>query len=238
MENRLSLMKSEEVEKRCFPRFPFNRMTFKGRDRVFAVSDISYEGMRLALKDGEHSYKTGMALEGELHWKRWSLNIKGEVKWVDQGALGVAFGRTKALKKEIHRFLSLEHILQEMRLIDREGFHLELPNSLRYWLQADAPVEMFVWSHGDGEIAGFHILMLGQFIEYKDGKGLRSGVILERGDHDTPLVPEDEFIFQMDSDIDDFKLARARDIVAGLRSEHLPSEAKDFLKIKLGLSTE
>ncbi len=241
MENHLSLIKTDfqELEKRIFPRFPFNYLTFKGEgDRVFAVKDISYSGMQLLLKNGGHNYRSGDLLKGTLNWRGATLDLQGLVKWVSGESLGIAFNEDGALEENVRCFLSIDNIISGMRPVHQGGFDLEFPSNLKYWLQADGPVEIFIWRHNDGEISRFQILMLGTFIEYEDGKGLKSGQVVNRKNLDTPLVQEDEFLLQMDEVVDKAILSFAQDIVAKLPGEHLPVEARDFLRVKLGLSTE
>lgn len=240
MENHLSLIKTDfqEIEKRVFPRFPFSYLTFKaqnGTDHVFAVKDISFTGMQLSLIDGGHPFKNGQNVAGELHWKGASLALDAEVKWVHGQRLGVEFSNSKNFEKEIKCFLSIENIIRGMRALHKTPMDLELPGDLHYWLQADGPVEVFVWCHKDGEISRFQLIMMESFVEYQDGKGLKSGRVLTKRDLDTPLVTEDEFIFEMDERLDDERLDFAREIVGHIPENFLPSSVFDFLRLKLSI---
>ena len=122
-----------------------------------------------------------------------------------------------------------------MRPLHQSSMDLEMPTGLRYWLQADGPVEIFVWCHAHSDISRFQLIMMDSFVEYQDGKGLKSGRVVTKRDLDTPLVKEDEFVFEMDERLDDNRLGFARDIVTHLPSEFLPDNVLDFLKLKLGL---
>lgn len=241
MENHLSLIKTgyQEIEKRVFPRFPFNYLTFKGQngqERVFAVKDISFTGMQLGLKDGGHPYKVGQAIVGELHWRGAILNLEAEVKWVHGQRLGLKFQEGEKFEGEIKDFLSIENIVKGMRALHNSTMDLDLPSDLRYWLQADGPVEVFVWCHNDGEISRFQLVMMESFVEYQDGKGLKSGRVLTKRDLDTPLVQEDEFVFEMDETLDEERLSFAKSIIKEIPAEYLPSEVFDFLRLKLRIS--
>ena len=243
MESHLGIIKTDntsELEKRVLPRFPFNALTFKGEDAVvFSVRDISYSGMQLFLKNGEHSFKLDALIEGALRWKGQTLKVKGQVKWTKEHCLGVAFVENKTMRKNIGDFFSVDNMIAGLRLIDEEEFDLKLPTNLKYWLQNDEAMEIFIWCHSDGEISAFQILLLGDFVEYKDGKGLKSGKVIKRRELDTPLVQEDKFYLQMDQAIDEAKLKFAQNIVNKLGEKNLcPLEIIDFLKIKLGLNTE
>ena len=238
MDQKLSLIKTDyqDVEKRVFPRFPFSFLTFKGKeDHVFEVKDISMTGMQLSLKDGGHTYRQEDQVTGELHWKGASLAIIGRVMWVQGSRLGVEFNINDTFDGEIKNFLSIDNIISGMRPVHRNSMDLELPSNLKYWLQADGPVEVFVWRHNDGEVARFQVIMLDNFIEYEDGKGLKSGQVLTKRDLDTPLVKEDEFLFQIDQVLDEDKLSFAQQIVSKLPEGFLPEEAKEFLQVKLGM---
>ena len=240
MENHLSLIKTgyQDIEKRILPRFPFNYLIFKSNkadSRVFAVKDISYSGMQLSLKDGGHSFKIGEKITGELHWKGATLGLEADVKWVHGQRLGVAFSADDSFDDNIKNFLSISNIIKSMRPLHQSSMDLEMPTGLRYWLQADGPVEIFVWCHAHSDISRFQLIMMDSFVEYQDGKGLKSGRVVTKRDLDTPLVKEDEFVFEMDERLDDNRLGFARDIVTHLPSEFLPDNVLDFLKLKLGL---
>lgn len=240
MENHLSLIKTgyQDIEKRVFPRFPFNYLTFKaqnGLERVFAVKDISYTGMQLSLKDGGHPYKSGQDLQGVLHWRGASLELSAEVKWVHGQRLGVEFNAGKHFESQIKNFLSFDNIIKGMRALHHSTLDLDLPSDLSYWLQADGPVEIFVWCHKDGEISRFQMIMMESFVEYQDGKGLKSGRVLTKRDLDTPLVQEDEFVFEMDERISEERLAFAKEITKRIPDHFLPERVLEFLRLKLGL---
>lgn len=240
MENHLSLIKTgfQDIEKRVFPRFPFNYLTFKaknGSERVFAVKDISYTGMQLSLKDGGHPYKNGQELSGELHWRGSQLSLSAQVKWVHGQRLGLEFSNSASFEGQIKDFLSIENIIKGMRALHKLPMDLELPGDLHYWLQADGPVEVFIWCHKDGEISRFQLIMMDCFVEYQDGKGLKSGRVLTKRDLDTPLVQEDEFVFEMDERLDDERLSFSRDIVSHIPKDFLPESVFDFLRLKLGM---
>ncbi|MAF76745.1 MAG: hypothetical protein CME63_17005 [Halobacteriovoraceae bacterium] len=240
MENHLSLIKTgyQDIEKRILPRFPFNYLIFKSscnEPHVFAVKDISYSGMQLSLKDGGHSFKIGEAISGELHWKGAILSLDADVKWVHGQRLGVEFKVDPSFDDQIKNFLSISNIIKSMRPLHRSPMELDIPTDLKYWLQADGPVEIFVWCHAHSEISRFQLIMMDSFVEYQDGKGLKSGKVVTKRDLDTPLVTEDEFVFEMDERLDDDRLKFARDIVSHLPQEYLPESVFDFLKLKLGL---
>lgn len=238
MDGQLNLIKTgyQEVEKRIFPRFPFCFLTFKGnsgRNHAFEVVDISFTGMQLGLKSGGHSYTEGQEISGAVHWKGESLEISGVVKWVRGQRLGVKFSQNDSLLGGIKKFLSVENIVRSMRPVHGSDIDMDMPSNLKFWVRADGPFEIFVWRHNDGEVARFQIIMMEHFVEWQDGKGLKTGRVISKRDLDTPLICEDEIVFQIDEAIDDHKMTMASELVQALGEGHLPEGARSFLGLKL-----
>lgn len=238
MEGQLNLIKTgyQDVEKRIFPRFPFCFLTFKGESssaQAFEVVDISYTGMQLGLKDGGHTYKEGQELKGEIHWKGSKLNIVGKVKWVSGKRLGVKFSPDEKQESKIKTFLSIDNIVKSMRPVHGHDIDMDVPSNLKYWVRADGPFEIFVWRHNDGEVSRFQIIMMENYVEWYDGKGLKTGRVISKRDLDTPLICEDEVMFQVDEVVDQQKIEMACDIVTALGDSHLPEGARSFLSLKL-----
>ena len=237
MDRQLNLVNTsyQEVEKRVFPRFPLTVLLFKSASnekQVFEVLDISYTGMKISLKDGEHLYKNSDDIKGVLHWKSARLEIKGNVKWTKDKQVGVSFNLTKELSKEIKDFLSISNIIAGMRPIHHTDF--ELPADLKYWLRSEGPVELFVWQHRGGNMSKFQLIMLDSFIEWEDGAGLRSGRVLTQRACDLPLSSEEEFMFEIDQGIDMEKIKFARDVSRSIPESFLPKEVCNFILLKLG----
>ncbi|MBF0362319.1 MAG: PilZ domain-containing protein [Oligoflexia bacterium] len=243
MDRHLNLIKSEfaRQEKRVFPRFPYCFLTFRSdkqdinESKIFEVKDISFTGMQLALKNGEHNYKEKDVLKGNIHWLGMELTIKGVVKWVSSDRIGLAFNREKALISSIRDFLSIKNIVMGIKSIhnSQHDFSIELPSSLKYWLRADGLLEIFIWQHKDGEFSKFQILMLENFVEWEDGIGLKSGRALGRKDIETPLSVDGEFTFEIDHELDISKLNLFSDIISHLEEKHLPRNVIQFLELKL-----
>jgi len=239
MESHLNLIKTDfkEVEKRVLPRFPFSYLTFKGKKeakKVFEVKDISFSGMQLCLKDGGHIYVPGNEVLGKLHWHGVEVNITGRVQWVNGQRLGVEFLEEDANYSNLKDFLSYESLSQKLKPLHKVEMDLELPNNLKYWLRADGPVEIFIWNHNDGESSRFQIILMEQFVEWEDGKGLVTGRVLTKRDVETPLVASDEFVFQMDQKPDRQRLDNAKRFVSYIREDLISKNAKEFLLVKLG----
>jgi hypothetical protein len=239
MDRRLNLVKTEyqQTEKRIFPRFPFSYLTFQDNSsdqHTYEVKDISYTGMQLSLRSGGHSYQPGDSVSGEIHWRAAKLTVSGKVAWVKGQCLGLAFEASETLDRGLKEFLSIENIVSGMRPVHEENIGLELPSNLKYWVRADAPVEIFIWRHKDGELSRFHMILLNNLVEWEDGKGIKTGQIVSKRDLETPLTLEDELLFEIDDNVSDERMSFAQDVVGNLNERCLPREVIDFLCLKIG----
>lgn len=220
-------------EKRTFPRFPYCFLTFKANkeSHVFEVKDISHSGMQLAFRDGEHHYQNDNQIKGKMHWQGREVELEGEIKWSTPERIGVKF--SESFLDDVKSFLSIDNIVKSLRPLHQSGLDLEVPRSLKYWLRGDGPNEIFVWCHPDGEFSRFHFIIMQNFIEWEDGKGVQTGKALTKRDLDTPLITEDEFVFEMDDYIDEEKTNLALKLLNTLPEQLLSSETIDFIRLKL-----
>ena len=240
MTRHLNLVESdfEQMEKRVLPKFPFCYLTFKESEdnlNVYEVKDISKTGMQLCLKNGEHSYKSHSDIQGNLSWLGTRLEVLGTVKWINENRLGVEFTHAKNHKENIKDFLKMDNFITALKPIHKVEYGTALPRNLKYWLRADGPVEIFVWSHADGENSKFQFLIMEHFIEWTDGEGLRTGRIMSKRDIDTPLVSSDEFVFKIDNHLDEEKIDLAKVLCMRIDNSKMPTETIDFIKLKLGI---
>jgi hypothetical protein len=233
MERRFNLIKSdfEKHEKRVLPRFPFCYLTFKPDDnsRIYEIKDISHTGMQLCLKEEEHSFKTEHTLKGHIHWMGSHLDITGIVKWHTPHRVGVEFIKRREVFEKIQNFLNIDNLVKRLKPLHKLNEGLDIPARLKYWLRSDGPVEVFIWQHGNGEIAKSQILFLDTFLEWVDGEGMKTGRILSKRNVDSPLLSEDEWIFQIDSGVDPDKLGRVKQLIQHLSEEFIPEEVQTFL---------
>lgn len=237
MERRFNLIKSdfEKHEKRILPRFPFCYLTFKSDDnsRVYEIKDISHTGMQISLKENQHQFAEDAALKGCIHWHGKSLDIAGTVKWTTTNRLGVEFQKKREILEKVQDFLQLEELVKKLKPLHKLNEGLEIPARLKYWLCSDGPVEIFIWQHGDGEIAKFQVLFMEIFVEWEDGAALKTGRILSKRNVDSPLLTEDEWVFQIDANLAEEKLGRSKRLVNLISEDLLPSEVKSFLSRQL-----
>ncbi len=233
MERRFNLIKSdfEKHEKRILPRFPFCYLTFKSDDtsRVYEIKDISHTGMQISLKTDEDGFKEDSVLKGHIHWLGKNLDISGIVKWHTQNRLGVEFAKKRDVLEKVQSFLEMEEMVKRLKPLHKVEGGLEIPARLKYWLRSDGPVEVFVWQHNDGEIAKCQLLFLETFVEWEDGVGLKTGRILSKRNVDSPLLTEDEWVFQIDMDVDVQKLERVKLLLTHIGEDLLPREVSTFL---------
>lgn len=233
MERRFNLIKSdfEKHEKRILPRFPFCYLTFKSDDtsRVYEIKDISHTGMQISLKNDDDSFKEESVLKGHIHWLGKNLDISGIVKWHTPNRLGVEFAKKRDVLEKVQNFLQMDEMVKRLKPLHKVEGGLEIPARLKYWLRSDGPVEVFVWQHGDGEIAKAQFLFLETFVEWEDGVGLKTGRILSKRNVDSPLLTEDEWVFQIDQDVDVQKLDRVKGLITHIGEDLLPREVSTFL---------
>jgi len=238
MPGHLNLVESdfEKLEKRVLPRFPFCYLTFKcsnSLNHIFEVKDISFSGMQLSLKNGEHGIKQNDNIHGLIHWGPREVEITGNVKWSKGLRVGVEFSTSANSREEIDNFLKIDSLAEHLKPVHLVDYGVDLPVKLKYWLRADGPVEIFVWQHDDGELSKFQILIMENFVEWEDGKGLKTARVISKRDVDTPLISEDEIVFKIDPSIDDIKVGRAAKLISGIRDAYLPERAANFISMKL-----
>ncbi len=238
----LNLVPSEsgKIEKRVFPRYPLNHLTFRIKEdseralSTFEVVDISLSGMQVEKKIGDQDFKRGDHIQGIISWYGQKCDIFGVVKWSKGNRIGVLFDESPLAQEKIQGFLNIDHFIQNLKPLHDKKFGISKPQELHYWLRADGPLELFVWSYNGGqEIAKFQIIMFRDFVEWEDNLGNKSGTVLTRRDLETPLFTEDEFAFQLDSKLDGQKLKRAEKFIQKIPRSYLDPEVHAFLLRKI-----
>ncbi len=237
MDRHLNLVSTSanKEEKRVFPRFPFSSLTFKAscNDEItFSVADISYSGMQINLKNGKHALKEDNTIDGLIHWHGREVAISATVVWVDGEKIGLTFSESD--QSAVKEFLSIEHIVKGLRPLHLHSLGIEKPQSLKYWLKAASALEVFIWTYPDGEYEKIQFSFIQNFVEWVDGKGVKTGKINEKSNRETPLYTEDELTLSIDNIADPDKLEFAIECLDHIPEDKLPLETKEFIKRKLG----
>jgi hypothetical protein len=73
------------------------------------------------------------------------------------------------------------------------------------------------------------------YIQWKDGQGLKTARIISKRDVDTPLITEDEFVIKVDTVVDDNKIDLASALISHVDADLLTTQCVDFIKMKLGI---
>jgi hypothetical protein len=222
------------IEKRIIPSFPFSFLTFKNLGKptpqVFEVREISLTGAQFLLKDGKLNIAPDQELEGEFHWKGKSHKVTGSVVWVRDKRFGLKFKNSIGMSE----FLSIQNILDAMQVLHKNPLNIQYPPNLKYWLHSDGPVEILVWDHPDGEWKEFQFIYFKNFIEWVDGSGLKTGVVLTRRNSETSIFDQEEFLFQIDQTPDNSKIEGILPLLEKIPNDFLPSGIISFFKLKLG----
>jgi hypothetical protein len=169
------------------------------------------------------------SLTGTIHWLGKSLTISGLVKWNTSNRLGVEFLKKSEILSQVQQFLNLKDLVHRLKPLHKMNDGLEIPAKIKYWLRADGPVEIFVWRHNDGEVSKVQVLYFESFVEWEDGRGVQTGRIVSKRNVDTPLISEDEWLFQIDRDLDGEKINQAKKLIGALSEEHVPTETQSFI---------
>ena len=231
MRNQMHSFKDRERKfiKRVFPRYPFSFLVFKASGMAFQIKDISFRGMQISLKDGEHDLSVGDVLKGELHWKGEVLEIHFRVKWVNKDSVGGGFERDGEFDEKIQSFFCAENIISGLRPLHLQKDGPDLPDNLKYWFKSDGSVEFFVWCRNGGEIYSFQGIVLDKFFEWEEGKGVWMGNILKYRDWETPLECKEEFFLEEDTGSDSFMVELFHKIFSQLPGDYLSEDDRKFL---------
>jgi hypothetical protein len=234
----LSLIKSEEVasERRRLPRFPFCYLLFRpeNSDHCLEVKDISQTGMQMVQKEGKIPYEEGQTIAGSVMWHGKEIEVKGKAVWCSSQSSGVHFELDQKLRQNLEDFFSVDHIVAHLRPVHEQKIGIDLPNNLKVWLKTDGPVELYIWQHNDGEVSHFQVVLWDQFLEWRDGEGIKTGKIISSRDLETPLNSENEFYFRPDTHQSTGpKIDRVTYFLEAIHEDLLGHETKSFMLRKL-----
>ena len=232
---------SHPAEKRIFPRFPFAFLFFRTKiqksDLTCHVLDISLDGMQIEMTTDEVELRSGQDSQGEIHWLGESLLVKGKIKWVFQKRAGIEFQLDEKNKIMLEKLLAAEAISKQFKpihdILPKIRPDFELPQGLFLWLRAEGPFEIFAWKNNN-EIYRFQILMLNQFVEWRQDSDRLTGQIQFRRESELPLTLEKECLFVFDPRPNQTLINKAKDLIIPINQQILPRETQNFFIEKLG----
>ncbi|MCB9091572.1 MAG: PilZ domain-containing protein [Halobacteriovoraceae bacterium] len=225
----------DKIEKRILPRFPLNHLTFRlteddsAHHTTFEIKDISFSGMQIERKLGDVMKSKGDTISGVISWFGEKCAIQGKVVWLRDKRMGIHFDDGAILREKISNFLNIENFVGKMKALHQEKYGIKRPNGLRYWLKADGAAEIFVWSSDNSEVAKFQIIVLGSFVEWIQGEGMRTGEVVSRRDTDIPLISEDEFAFHLDNEVSMRKIYEAHRLMENIPEQYMDNEISEFI---------
>jgi hypothetical protein len=232
---------AQPSEKRVLPRFPFAYLFFRtsrnNKDITCHVHDISYEGMQIELMTDESEFRIGQDASGEINWLGETLKVSGKIKWVYQKRAGIEFQLDGPNLNLLKKLLASEAISKQFKpiheILPKVRPDFELPQDLFLWLRAEGPFEIFAWKKNN-EIYRFQILMLNQFVEWRQELDQLTGHIQFRRESELPLTLEKECLFVFDPRPDSALITKAKDLLSQINHRILAQNIQDFFLQKLG----
>lgn len=215
----------KEKERRRFPRLPVTSVVFKtDAGRIFAVSDLSPEGMGLYSIEGAHSFKVGQLISGVLRFMQELFPLEAKVMWVQNSAFGVSWEEDFWPKTSLMRYLQQDELLFfKMKDLHAQRQILDLPEDLKYWFACDARWQLMVWtSERQNHISHFEWRFFNRLLEWSEECGLRSGIVSHQ---------KNEILFDQQLDLSLLELAKK--ILNHFPSQHLKDSDQSFLEMRL-----
>ena len=232
MDAKLSLVK-ENQEKRLFPRCSLPSLTFKVQEEemVFQVANISSTGMRILVKIGSHSLSEGEKVTGFIRWRGQEIKVRARVAWTSPTEAGLSFHTPQGIAPI---FFSPQVIQGGLKALHLPPFAKEkTPPQLKCWLKSGSLFEFFLWTYQSGGYKKIQALFIGHFVEWRDGRGLKTGTLLTQEERDTPLMEQGELTIRLDKSVDHQKVLPVRRILEEVSEDKIQKSAKDFILIKL-----
>lgn len=228
-------------EKRLFPRFPYNFLTFSPGDKVYEIIDITKDCIVFnVVLDGEENqnlFKVNDKISGKIHWHGLEIILSGIVESIIDSRVEISFIHSQKSLISLDEFLNIENLMKGLRPLHNSSFDIEHPPTLKYWLHGDGPLDLFFWVYENNEYSSFQMILLHDFIEWIDGKGLRTGQAQRKRIIETPLISEDEYRVLIDPVLNNQRIEKGL-IFLDLIKEHpkyplIPLPAMEFLRRNL-----
>jgi hypothetical protein len=154
----------------------FDLFSSSARKRL-NVTNVSTTGIGFS-KDEDSSWQAlGQKLTGQLNLRNSSFRVSLEVRHVTQGTVGCKFISTEtSLEKAIEDYLVYEITALGLKSVDKE--HLATTEEGEpHWFIDPKGNELYVIEKNN-ELLRFHIVFLGNYVEWKKGNLVKVGIVL------------------------------------------------------------
>ncbi len=239
MKSNLELVPSsnQQIHKEhiLLPRYPLHLMTFKCSEHghTLEICDISTVGMQVENKLMNISWKTKTPVLGTLRFQGKQIDISAEVIWVKQGRAGLKF-TTKALQQQIaETVLDIGQLVSNMRALHLNVAQ-EKPLNLKYWFQANGPLEWLIWSGYQESLSSCLWIYSHFFVQWNSREGIKTGRIYrQRGGNDDWNLMEGECVLLMDPEINEDLMNKLSFFMTHFSAENFHGDDFAILKAKL-----
>lgn len=198
---------------------------FKENSKVYAVVDLSLEGMALRMIDQEdlHLFPIMRVIEGEMSLSGKKIRIRAKVVNIRQDIVGCEFefrssGLDTSAARELAEYLRPERLAQELKPMDAEDAHVT-------WYRSRAGTHILLRRNAKGESQWLGVFILGSFVEWRVGQGLSTGRVAGAADEAVAqgLARFDTMILDKDPKPDRGKCKIALDLI---QDSELPKNLK------------
>jgi hypothetical protein len=166
----------QSEERRRLPRLNLSgeqfRLTQTGQmnGKIFAVVDLSRNGMALRLIDSEdlRAFPVAGVVEGQLNLNRQKYQVSARVKNVRPDVVGCEFENLSVgIQDALKRCLDPEFLGKELRPIPASGSTL--------WYHGPSGTDVLLWRGVDGQYRKMTIYIQGNYIQWESDQGASTG---------------------------------------------------------------
>ncbi len=211
--------------RRKFPRLTPTSAQFKHQEsgKIYSTLDLSAEGLALLILDSKDFifFTLGASLEGTLNLKREKHAVTLKVCSIGKERIGCIFVTLEqSLRIKIQQLLDPEKLAQELKIFP------SLPLD-QVWYHGSYGTDLFFIRGGDEGFQSFIFYILGSFIGWDTGKGLRTGEVayLDEKCEEKGIFRYETLELKQDSEKSSIKLGIAKTLVL---SSKLPQELKQW----------
>jgi hypothetical protein len=222
------------TERRRLPRLNFAGEQFRlqgqayPNGKIFAVVDLSRQGMALRLIDPEdlRIFSVAAEIQGTLNIRREKFPIRARVRNVRPDVVGCEFENLESVTAEaLKRFLDPDSLGQELRPIPASG-------QGTLWYHGPSGTDLLLWRGIDGQYHRLTLYVQGNYIQWESEPGVSTGraeASQERSEIQGILRLE-TMLLAADAQPDPAKLTIAKNL---LMSSNLPQDLKNWCVRKL-----